>query len=208
MSGFEVREAASEDFEAVATLLAELGRPAVMGGQDEAGHRDRYLRYLEDPNLHVFVAEEDGEVVGMIDLELLPRLNFTTPMAWVPDLIVTEARRSDGVGAALLARAEEAARLAGAWALTLESANWRARTRSTSARGWTTPPTRSRRSCARTWGGRRRRSRPVGSSPGSSTGSASVRLHQRFGFRRVAFSTEQGRKFGRYWDVAWYQKDL
>jgi phosphinothricin acetyltransferase len=37
---------------------------------------------------------------------------------------------------------------------------------------------------------------------------ASVRLHQRFGFRRVAFYTEQGRKFDRYWDVAWYQKDL
>ena len=29
-----------------------------------------------------------------------------------------------------------------------------------------------------------------------------------FGFRRVAFYTEQGRKFDRYWDVAWYQKDL
>jgi phosphinothricin acetyltransferase len=31
---------------------------------------------------------------------------------------------------------------------------------------------------------------------------ASVALHERFGFKRAAHFTEQGRKFGRYWDVA------
>jgi phosphinothricin acetyltransferase len=35
---------------------------------------------------------------------------------------------------------------------------------------------------------------------------ASVALHERFGFKRVAHFTDQGRKFGRYWDVAWYEK--
>ena len=37
---------------------------------------------------------------------------------------------------------------------------------------------------------------------------ASVALHERFGFREVAHFTEQGRKFGRYWDVVWYEKPL
>jgi phosphinothricin acetyltransferase len=37
---------------------------------------------------------------------------------------------------------------------------------------------------------------------------ASIALHERFGFKRVAHFTEQGRKFGRYWDVAWYEKHL
>jgi len=37
---------------------------------------------------------------------------------------------------------------------------------------------------------------------------ASIALHQRFGFRRVAYYTEQGRKFDRYWDVAVYEKPL
>ena len=37
---------------------------------------------------------------------------------------------------------------------------------------------------------------------------ASIALHQRFGFERVAYFTEQGRKFGRYWDVALYEKPL
>jgi phosphinothricin acetyltransferase len=37
---------------------------------------------------------------------------------------------------------------------------------------------------------------------------ASVALHERFGFTRAGLSTEQGRKFGRYWDVAWFEKPL
>jgi phosphinothricin acetyltransferase len=35
---------------------------------------------------------------------------------------------------------------------------------------------------------------------------ASVRLHERCGYRRAGYYTEQGRKFGRYWDVAWYER--
>ena len=37
---------------------------------------------------------------------------------------------------------------------------------------------------------------------------ASISLHEKFGFKRVALFTEQGRKFGRYWDVAWFEKPL
>lgn len=37
---------------------------------------------------------------------------------------------------------------------------------------------------------------------------ASERLHARFGFRPVGVYREVGRKFGRYWDVAWYEKEL
>jgi phosphinothricin acetyltransferase len=37
---------------------------------------------------------------------------------------------------------------------------------------------------------------------------ASARLHERLGFRHVGTYREVGRKFGRYWDVAWYEKPL
>ncbi|GAA2220601.1 GNAT family N-acetyltransferase [Streptomyces indiaensis] len=37
---------------------------------------------------------------------------------------------------------------------------------------------------------------------------ASARLHERFGFRHAGTFREVGRKFGRYWDVAWYEKPL
>ena len=37
---------------------------------------------------------------------------------------------------------------------------------------------------------------------------ASVRLHRRFGFERVGVFHRVGRKFGRYWDVAWFERPL
>jgi phosphinothricin acetyltransferase len=37
---------------------------------------------------------------------------------------------------------------------------------------------------------------------------ASVRLHRRFGFRRVGTFHRVGRKFGTYWDVAWFERPL
>jgi len=37
---------------------------------------------------------------------------------------------------------------------------------------------------------------------------ASVSLHERFEFVKVGEYTEVGRKFGRYWDVAWFEKKL
>lgn len=37
---------------------------------------------------------------------------------------------------------------------------------------------------------------------------ASQRLHERFGFRPVGVFEEVGRKFDRFWDVAWYRKPL
>jgi phosphinothricin acetyltransferase len=37
---------------------------------------------------------------------------------------------------------------------------------------------------------------------------ASVALHERFGFASTGVLHEVGRKFDRYWDVAWYEKVL
>jgi phosphinothricin acetyltransferase len=37
---------------------------------------------------------------------------------------------------------------------------------------------------------------------------ASVALHARFGFAPVGMYREAGRKFGRYWDVQWFERPL
>ena len=37
---------------------------------------------------------------------------------------------------------------------------------------------------------------------------ASVALHERFGFVKVAHFAEQGRKLGKYWDVGWWEKAI
>jgi phosphinothricin acetyltransferase len=37
---------------------------------------------------------------------------------------------------------------------------------------------------------------------------ASIGLHERHGFRPIGTFGEVGRKFGRYWDVRWFERDL
>jgi GNAT superfamily N-acetyltransferase len=120
-----VREATSNDWPGVASLLAELGRPDVRGLEDEDWHGGRFADYLARPDTVGLVAEVDGEVAGFLDLEFRQRLNFPTPQAWIPDLVVSEEQRGRGVGAALMARAEELSKERDCWGMTLESATWR-----------------------------------------------------------------------------------
>jgi phosphinothricin acetyltransferase len=37
---------------------------------------------------------------------------------------------------------------------------------------------------------------------------ASVALHERLGYREVGTFAEVGRKFGRYWDVRWFEREM
>jgi GNAT superfamily N-acetyltransferase len=132
-----IREARPEDWPAVTALLAELGRPAVVGTPDEDAARDGYLQYLERRDAVILVAEDNGRLVGLVDMEYRPRLNFTQPQAWIPDLVVAEGERSAGVGAELLAGAEQMARDRGCWGIELESATWRERAHAFYVRqGW------------------------------------------------------------------------
>lgn len=122
-----IRDAGSDDWVAVAALLAELGRPDVRTTGEEAAAREVYGAYVDRPDAEALVAEEDGLVLGFLNMEYRVRLNFTTPQAWIPDLIVREDSRSGGIGHALLQRAEDLALERGCWGMTLESATWRDR---------------------------------------------------------------------------------
>jgi GNAT superfamily N-acetyltransferase len=123
-----IREATPDDWPEVAALLVELGRPDVRGTDEEDAARSVYEDYLQREDTRALVAEDDdGRVAGFIDMDLRPRLSFTTPQAWIPDLVVAEGARSRGMGAALLARAEEIAQDEGCWSMALESASWRTR---------------------------------------------------------------------------------
>jgi GNAT superfamily N-acetyltransferase len=120
-----VRPASARDFPAVTALLGELGRPQVTDATREQC-RAVFERQLGDPAVSHLVAEDaDGQVVGFCSLHFRDRLNFATPDAWVPDLVVSGDARGAGVGWALLSEAERLARERGCWQLTLESAYFR-----------------------------------------------------------------------------------
>lgn len=122
--GVVVRSAVAGDFEAVAELLAELGRPGVSDVNRDSLRRD-FEHYLNRTDTAPLVAEVDGRPIGFLSLEFRHRLNRTSLQAWIPDLIVTAKARGLGAGRALLNRAFELARERGCWSITLESGSER-----------------------------------------------------------------------------------
>jgi GNAT superfamily N-acetyltransferase len=133
----QVRDARADDWPKVSDLLAELGRPDVRREEDEPRHGEAFARYLERPDAIALVAEDDDSLIGFVDVEFRRRLNFLSPQAWVPDLIVAERARGRGVGRALLEAVEERSLERGCWGMSLESATWRVETHAFYERvGW------------------------------------------------------------------------
>jgi GNAT superfamily N-acetyltransferase len=121
----EIRKAASSDWAGVAAILAELGRPDARGTPQEDRHRAIFDSYLERDDVDAFVAQDNGDILGFVNVEYRSRLNFEPPQGWIAELVVKEGRRGGGIGKQLLAQAEAAARARGCWSIALESATWR-----------------------------------------------------------------------------------
>jgi GNAT superfamily N-acetyltransferase len=121
-----IRAARRDDFDVIARLLAELGRPELTPGS-EADARAVYEKQVFDPDAHHIVAEDErGDVVAFASVHFRARLNHATEEAWVPDLIVTESARRQGIGQALLEEIEQRGRDRGCHMMQLESAYFRA----------------------------------------------------------------------------------
>ena len=103
-----VRGAQEGDAAAIAGLLTELGYPA-----EPAQMAPRLARMLAEPGQEVLIADADGEVIGLATVIVRHVIHRDAPFARLSSLIVTERRRSQGVGQRLVVTAEEIARQAG-----------------------------------------------------------------------------------------------
>jgi GNAT superfamily N-acetyltransferase len=121
-----VRMARPGDWPAVAGLLVELGRGVADGIADDPTHRLQFVGHIRQIDHVTLVAERgEGPLMGMIDMEYHQRLGDHRPQAKVNDLVVTDGARGEGVGRALLSRAEELAGKRGCFRMTLVTAAWR-----------------------------------------------------------------------------------
>ena len=115
-----IRSATSDDAEAMAGLLAELGYPT-----SAAALPDR-VRAIEAEGGAVFVAVFDGTPVGLASVASHPTIHEVTPVAYITALVTGTAARGKGVGRALVAAAEQWARENGCVRLSVTSAEHRA----------------------------------------------------------------------------------
>lgn len=107
--GTRVRAARLEDLPAVVALLAE---------QDEAPVEERHLRGFEaieaDERNELLVLEDDGDVVGCLQITVIPGLGHAGPeRALLEGIRVREDRRGAGLGRTLVEHAIERARARG-----------------------------------------------------------------------------------------------
>jgi GNAT superfamily N-acetyltransferase len=133
---FTIRNAHVKDWPAVAGLLVELGRDVPESATTNPSHVIHFGGHLARRECVTLVAD-GGTLLGFIDMEYRQRLGHHRPQAWVNDLVVADASRSQGVGKALLDRAEELASQRGCFRMSLETAAWRDRTHAFYRReGW------------------------------------------------------------------------
>jgi GNAT superfamily N-acetyltransferase len=123
-AGLVIRPTAEDEAEAVTALISQFGEQRTPAAERMGAVRRTYAAYLDDMAAgrgHSAVAEQAGTVVGMYALAWQRPFWTEEAHAWLPDLIVDEAHRGEGIGRALLADALDQARSAGAAQLSLES---------------------------------------------------------------------------------------
>ena len=111
-----VRRSESGDAEPLAMLMTELGYPS-----DARAMKDRLVVLLDRPDHAGFVAETDGNVVGMVAACVLPVWHADAPAGWIISLVVAERARGSGTGRALVAAAEDWLARQGARSVTVTS---------------------------------------------------------------------------------------
>jgi ribosomal protein S18 acetylase RimI-like enzyme len=109
----EINRFSVKVFDAVLRLLPQLA-PGSKSLSD-----DRFRKILKTEGTHLFIAEHENKIVGMLTLVIydIP----TATRAWIEDVVVDESQRGQGFGMELINFAIEFARSSGAKAVDLTS---------------------------------------------------------------------------------------
>jgi GNAT superfamily N-acetyltransferase len=125
MSGLRIREARAGDLEAIVRLHEEdsLGQHRDCWTlETRPAYEAAFAEIAASPGNTLYVAEEGGIVVGTFQLTFIPNLTGRGALrVKVESVKVAAARRSQGIGARMMAFAEEEARRRGARLLELTS---------------------------------------------------------------------------------------
>ena len=116
-----VRKAGAADIPAVLGLYAQpdLDDGNVLTIDQGVALFERFARY---PDYTLYVAEQDGEIVGSFALLVMDNLgHLGAPSGIVEDVVVAPARQSQGVGAAMMRFALECCRQKRCYKLVLSS---------------------------------------------------------------------------------------
>ena len=103
MENTTIRESTYDDIPSLLELLYELGRPKPQKDDELETFTKLLKTYMQEDNKKILVAEiENSKIVGMMSIVFLSRLNQNTLEMYVPELIVSQNYRSNGIGKKLI----------------------------------------------------------------------------------------------------------
>ncbi len=98
-----IRTASSKDIPVILRLLYNLGRPKPQKDSDVDTYRKLVKKHIEDSDKKILLAEiNDIEIVGMVSMVFLSRLNRINFEMYIPELIVLEKYQKRGIGKNLI----------------------------------------------------------------------------------------------------------
>ncbi|EIJ65467.1 acetyltransferase, GNAT family [Candidatus Nitrosopumilus salaria BD31] len=121
-----IGEASGKDSPVILGLLYELGRPKPKNDSNVDTFRKLVTKYLKDSDKTILVAKLDGmNIVGMVSVIFLERLNQSTLEMYIPELVVQEIYRGQGIGQKLINSCIALAKEKNCHRIRLESGNVR-----------------------------------------------------------------------------------
>lgn len=125
MSDLTIREAGPQDLEAIIRLHEEDelgGHGDAWNAENRPAYEAAFAAIQTSPDNRLFVAERDGQVIGTFQLTFIPSLTGRGALRVKIESVKVRSRlRSQGIGARMLAFAEQEARARGARLLELSS---------------------------------------------------------------------------------------
>ena len=126
MKNIKIRKASNNDIPIILGLLYELGRPKPENDSDVDLFRKLARNYVNNSDKQIFVAVcDDVKIVGMVSIVFLSRLNQTLIEMYIPELIVLEEYRNQGIGKKLIESCISLAKNEKCYRIRLESRNQR-----------------------------------------------------------------------------------
>ncbi|MFE9553749.1 GNAT family N-acetyltransferase [Streptomyces sp. NPDC006692] len=104
MSDLEIRPAAPEDIPAIVAMLADDPLGAQRESPDDlTPYRAAFDRLADDPNQHLIVADRGGQVVGTLQLTIIPGLSRRgATRSVIEGVRIHGAERGSGLGTRLI----------------------------------------------------------------------------------------------------------
>ena len=116
-----IRKAEKKDLPAILTLHSEIDLVSEKSTSLQKA-QDIFYRIRTYPDYHVYIAVEDGEIVGTFALLIMDNLAHNgAPSGIIEDIVVKKDRQGKGIGKQMMAYAMKKCKEAGCYKLTLSS---------------------------------------------------------------------------------------